>query len=242
MQDAKKQKATVMHTQGFSYQPFVFEDFSRPAPKTQPVDEESVPEVQAPAAEPVKAGYSEEELQAACAEAEARGRAQGLEQARAEHEAGDAARNAGILTLLEGLAARMDEEVSAFAAARESMRAEMAKVVLLMARKLAGNALDAQPLGAVEGMVTECLTMLAGEPRLSIAVCPQLEEPLRGFVAQVQREGQVVTVTADPALQPGDCRIQWPGGKAHRDQEELRRDIEGIIERALSVRSSDNKE
>ena len=237
MADVKKEKIAVMHSQGFVHKPFVFQDFARAVPQVEPERDEQQPDAVAP--ESAAPGFSEEQLQAARAEGEAAGREKGRAEAREEQAALVTAQNAQVLATLESLLARVDEEVAAYEAMREVLRGEMAGIVLAIARKLAGNALEAQPLGAVEGMVNECMTMLAGESRLSIAVCAELEAPLKEYLVQLRRDGQVMEVVADRKMQPGDCRIQWPGGKASRQQEELDKEIEGIVTRALSAQIDD---
>lgn len=239
MSDIKPDKPTVLHAQGFVHRPFVFEDFTHTRPARAALKEEFEPteaELAAQTAleEEVAAGFSEEELLAAQKEAEEIGRQKGRAEMQQEHDAAAAQQNAQILALLQTLTERLDAEVAEQNNAREALRGEMAEIVLAIAEKLSGRNLETHPLGMVEAMVNECLIMLAGEARLSIAVCPALKEPLERHLATLEQGGeQVLEVVGDVSLQSGDCRIQWPGGKAARSQAELRREIEEIVERAF---------
>lgn len=237
MSDIKPEKPTVLQAQGFAHKPFVFEDFAHARPARSAREEfEASSKEPAPAVEEVApTGFSEEELLAAQKEAEEIGRQKGRAEMQKEQDAATAQQNAQILALLEGVSARLDSEIAEQNAARESLRGDVAEIVLAIADKLAGHNLESNPLGAVERMVNECLTMLAGEARLSIAVCPALKDPLERHLAQLHSESgeQALDVVADEAMQAGDCRIQWPGGKATRSQAELRREIEEIVERAF---------
>lgn len=222
--------------QGLHYRPFVFPEFSDAAPPPA-AQAGAEPEADLPPAEPEAPpapSFGEEELLAARREAEELGRQKGYEDAKREWDEKAIARETQIMALLEGLAARLDGELAEQERHRNALRGDMAGIVLMIARKLVAGALDTQPLGAVEPMVDDCLALLAGEGRLGITVHDTLVEPLTAYLAAQPREGQVIEVLADPRMQPGDCRIQWPGGKAERSQEALWSEMEKIVSRALS--------
>lgn len=217
------------------HKPFVFKDFSEKAPlrqnnaqhpaeQTQP---EPIPQ------EPVAPSFSEEELQAARREAEEIGRKKGYQDAKREWDEVTLAHEAQLITLLESLTARLNGEIAGQEKLRNSQRADLANIVLMIARKLVGNAVDNQPISTIEPMIKECLLMLTGEAKLAITVNLELKEPLTKYLAAMQREGQVIDIIADEHMHIGDCRIQWPGGKAERSQEALWKEMEQIVMRAL---------
>lgn len=245
MATTRKNDISVYHTQGLEHRPFVFEEFSSarqassqgggtfsPASHHGGVEAESPAEPE-PEVPEVK-GFSEEELLAAQKEAETLGRQKGREEAMAEQDAAAAAQQAQIASLLESLLVRIDAEVQTAQEAQEALKGQMAGIVMHLARKLAGKALEEQPESAVLPMIDECMAMLAGQARLSIVVAEGVVEPLRKHMAALQHQGQAVDVVGDKAMQVGDCRIQWPGGKAERSQQELLDELEGIVQRALS--------
>lgn len=241
-------------THSLHHKPFILTDFSdkpvvRPKPE-EPVQQEAQPPV-APQEKPkpkapVKPTFSEEELLAAQKEAEELGRMKGEMAAKREwdqevlkREEAVRESNDRVAEVLSGLMTRIDEELAAQEKARVRQRGDLSGIVMMIARKLSGAALDSQPLGAVEGMVNDCMVMLAGEARLAIRVHEALAEPLKAHLEKMPREGQEVEVLVDAQMQPGDCQIQWPGGKAERDQEELWKEMEGIVQRALSPPDKD---
>lgn len=246
MATTRKSDTSVYHAQGLEHRPFVFEEFSSarqasqvggtfsPAPHTAKSVAETAPEEEPEA--PELKGFSEEEMMAAQKEAEALGHKKGRDEAMAERDAAAAAQQAQIASLLESLLVRIDAEVKTAHEAQEALKGQMAGIVMQLARKLAGNALEEQPEAAVLPMIDECMAMLAGQARLSIVVAEEVAKPLQEHMAALQHKGQAVDVIADKSMQVGDCRIQWPGGKAERSQQELLNDLEGIVQRALSAK------
>lgn len=230
----------LMHAQGFAHKPFVFEDFARM--QSASVAPQHMEEVSTPSkVELAPVGFTEEELLAAQKEAEAIGREKGKRDAQQELDMAISTQNAQILELLQRLEGRMEMEIAERHSAKDALRGQAAEVVLAIAAKLVGRALEMQPLGAVEDMVNECLTMLAGEGRLTITIAAELEKPLQEHLARVHGGSeQIVEVVADAAMKAGDCRIQWPGGKAERSQTQLQEEIEGIVRRVLSSASDNN--
>jgi flagellar assembly protein FliH len=246
MATTRKNDISVHHTQGLEHRPFVFEEFSsarqasqgggafNPTPHSAKSLAEAAPEPEA--AEPEVKGFSEEEMLAAQKEAEAIGHKKGRAEALAEQDAAAAAQQAQIASLLESLLVRIDAEVQTAHEAQEALKGQMAGIVMQLARKLAGKALETTPEAAVLPMIDECMAMLAGQARLSIVVAEEVAEPLQKHMAALQHQGQAIDVLADKAMQVGDCRIQWPGGKAERSQQELLNELEGIVQRALSAK------
>lgn len=236
-----KGKNVDFASQGLNYKPFVFQEFSDAAPAAAQKTAEQRVAMPVEPQEPVAPSFSEEELQAAQKEAEVIGRRKGYEDAKREWDEKTLAHETQLIALLEGLTAQMDAELATQEKQRQNQRADMANIVLMIARKLVANALDSQPIGSVEPMINDCLAMLAGEGKLTILVSAELQQPLVEWLGRVHRQGQVIEVVADPQMQVGDCRIEWPGGKAERSQDALWKEMEKIVERALSSPTKSNE-
>lgn len=167
---------------------------------------------------------------ASAAEAEARGHAAGLAQGRAEAEAQVQARLADAVNRLAltaaGLLARADEQD----AAREAQALDFA---VALARRIAGDALDAQPLAAIAEAARDALQHLRGVPHLVVRVNEALVEDAEALVKRLARErgyeGRLV-VLGEPDMPPGDARMEWADGGVVRE----RARIEATLTHALA--------
>lgn len=224
--------------------PFTLKDFSRVEPVTaddgfmpiypKAVSEQDIPEMIVESAPLLSRGINEEELEQVRRSAFEEGREQGHREAGETLDMNVRQQQEQLTMLVSTLLERLDTEMTVMEEAREQQRKEVSNLVLLLAKKLAGNALTSQPLGAVDPMISECLGMLVGETKLTISVMPDLVEPLREHMANHRRAGQDLEIVGDNLLQPGDCRISWPSGKAERNNEAIWREIEKIVSRALA--------
>lgn len=157
-------------------------------------------------------------LQAALAEAEARGRAagaaEGRRQAQAEHEArlGDA-----LLRVAEA-AARLLAESDARHALHEE---EAIGFALELGRKLAGDALREDPLGPIAEAARAAFQHLRGVPhlvaRVNQAQVEEVDRLLAGLARDRGFEGRVV-VLGEPDIAVGDARLEWADGGVSRER------------------------
>jgi flagellar assembly protein FliH len=168
---------------------------------------------------------------ASVAEAEARGRAQGLAQGRAEAEAQVQARLADAVNRLALAAAGLLGQIDAADAAREAQALDFA---MALARRIAGDALDAQPLAAIGEAARAALEHLRGVPHLAVRVNDALVEDaealVRGLARERGYEGRLVVI-GEPDMPPGDARMEWADGGVVRE----RARIEAAVARALDV-------
>lgn len=220
-----------MQTQHLNYKPFTFRDFSE-AEAAPATEMEMEPEEVNPP-EPEAARISEEELRAAKEEAYAAGYVEGIATGRQQIEAEQIRKNEEIHNVLGNIAGEISSEIKEFRKKYQEEKQVMAQLSLMMARKIAGKVTEMYPLSCVEDMLSECLAMLAGESRVVIHVSGELAPLLEEKLAELARHEQEMVVKADPAMQQGDCRISWPGGKAERSQKDIWHELEQIIDRAL---------
>jgi flagellar assembly protein FliH len=169
----------------------------------------------------------------AVAEAEERGRAAGIAQglAQAQHSVPGrlaqaverlGAQAAALLAGADARHARLEEEAVAFA--------------LTLARKLAGEALDANPLGPVAEAAKEAYRHLASVPHLAVRVNEALVEEVDALLAGMARErgfsGRIVVV-GEPDIALGDARLEWADGGVVRE----RRATEAALADAVTART-----
>jgi len=112
----------------------------------------------------------------------------------------------------------------------EGVRAEAAHLALAMARKIAPAALAALPAGDVENALRQAMHQAIAEPRLTLRAAPNVVEALEARIDSIAQEegydGRVL-LAADAGMQGADCRIEWRGGGAERNEQ--------IIEQALTA-------
>ena len=191
--------------------PFLFDtDFRRPQPSAE-------------------AARAAEEA----AQAEQSGFARGVQEGRLQAEAQAQARLADAMTRLALSAAGLLASADAQAAEREAQAVELA---MLIARKVAGDALDAQPLAGIGEAARTALQHLRGVPHLVVRVHDTLVEEAETLVKRLARErgfeGRLV-VLGDPDTLPGDARIEWADGGVVRE----RARIEAAVAEALGLPS-----
>ncbi len=189
-----------------------------------------------PKANPAAVRAAEEAAQAA-AEAHARGLEAGRAEGRAEVQAQLQARLADAMNRLSlslaGLLAQAD--------AREAEReAQAMEVAVLLARRIAGEALDAHPVAAVGEAARHALQHLRGVPHLVVRVQEGLVEETEALMRRLARErgyeGRLV-VLGEPDLALGDARIEWADGGVVRARDRLEAEIDAAIATCLGTAS-----
>jgi flagellar assembly protein FliH len=143
-------------------------------------------------------------LEAAKAEAFKAGQEQGRREAQSEL--------AGLTALFaraaEQLLAQEDQR-------RAAIEEQAARLAIAAGQALAGAALEARPLAALEAAVRECLSHARSAPHLVLRVHDGSIEAVEGLAKRLAGEvgfpGRLV-VLGDPEIAPGDGRIEWADG------------------------------
>lgn len=161
------------------------------------------------------------------------------EEGRAKgHAAGRAEALAGIEAEISATLARLVASASALFEMRGELArrqaAETATLAHAIASRLAPALMAHYPLAEVEALVSDCLASTRREPRLVLrlpeALMDGVHERLEALKAANGFTGDIVLL-ADPALGPGDGRIEWPDGGAERDMASVGESIAQAIER-----------
>ena len=161
---------------------------------------------------------------------EAAAYARGLQDGRAEAALQEQARLADALTRVGLAAAGLLNQSDARDGEREAQALAFAEA---LARRIAGEALDARPLAAVEEAARSALRHLRGVPHLVLRVNETLVDEAETLMRRLSREhgfeGRLV-VLGEPDMAPGDARLEWADGGVVRE----RARIEAAVEAALS--------
>lgn len=179
-----------------------------------------------------------EDAARAVAEAHARGLREGRAQALAEAQAQTEARLADAMTRLSLATAGLINQTDARDAEREAQAIDIA---VLLARKVAGEALGIQPLAAIGEAARAALQHLRGVPHLVVRVHDGLVDDTEALMKRLARErgyeGRLV-VLGDPDLAPGDARIEWADGGIVRERARIEAtvlDVLGLTEATESL-------
>ena len=107
---------------------------------------------------------------------------------------------------------------------------------MLLARRIAGDALDAKPLATIGEAARTALQHLRGVPHLVVRVNDALVDEAEALMKSLARERGYegrLGVLGEPDLLPGDARIEWADGGIVRD----RTRIEASVRDALGLSS-----
>ncbi|WP_187278557.1 FliH/SctL family protein [Methylobacterium sp. WL64] len=167
----------------------------------------------------------------AAAHAEAEAHARGIQEGLVQAESQIQGRLAAALNHLAEAATALLVRADAHEAEREAQAVEVA---VLIARKVAGEALDAAPLASIGEAARAALQHLRGVPHLVVRVHDGLVEEAETLVKRLARErgyeGRLV-VLGDPDMHAGDARIEWADGGIVRE----RARIEAAVADALGL-------
>jgi flagellar assembly protein FliH len=174
-----------------------------------------------------------EEIEAMCAQAEAKGTEAAAAQAVEKIDR-------TVAALVVALRAALDQTRGEI----EAVRAEAAQLALAAAKKLAPAALAALPAGEVERALREAMHQAIGEPRITLRAAPEVITALETRVAEIAHEegydGRVI-LAADPAIANADCRIEWRGGGSERREAAIEAALDALIARRFSHSCDDSK-
>lgn len=169
---------------------------------------------------------SPEEIAAECAAAYERGK----QDATAQAERRTAAAIEALADAASAVLTRLDAESAA-------MREEAARVALVAARKIAGNALDAFGLERAAAAVEAAMDALRHQPRLvvklPVADAAVLETRIAAM-CETHAYASAVLVRADAGLATGDVVIDWSDGVLRFSPAEAAERIASLIEAALA--------
>ena len=141
------------------------------------------------------------------AEGHAAGRAEALAQARAEMDAYIATQGHDTAQRLAALLAAAE---AGLAEAQQDIARGTLEIACALARQVLRHEMATQPR-ALEPVVREALGLLMADGRnAAVRLSPIDFEALDAHL-RAEFAGQAVSVVADPALAPGDCRVECAG-------------------------------
>ena len=168
------------------------------------------------------------------AQAHRKGFAAGL--AQAQNEAAQRA-SAALALIADGLE-RLDRALTGIETRLET---EAVEVAVAVAAKLAPQLIAREPFVEISALATECFHQLVTTPHIVVHIGADIYETAKDRLEEIAHargfEGRLM-VTPDPAMAPGDCRIEWADGGVTRDQAATLSAIDDVVGRYVASRTS----
>ena len=122
------------------------------------------------------------------------------------------------------------------------LEVEAVQVAVAVARKLAPALIETQPFTEIEALAADCFRQLVATPHITIrvneAMFSDAQDKLQTLARSRGFEGRML-VTADAALGPGDCRVEWADGGINRDLAATEAAIAEVVTRYVTARGAD---
>jgi flagellar assembly protein FliH len=134
---------------------------------------------------------------------------------------------------VKGIAAR-------FSGIEVRMETEAVDVAVAVARKLCSALIVREPLGEITALVSDCFAQLVSTPHLVVRINDSLYEPARERIERLAKqsgfEGRLV-ILAEPAIETGDCRIEWADGGVVLERAAIEAKINELVGRYIASRN-----
>ncbi|GEM_PF-154745 len=189
---------------------------------------ETTPE---PEPEPEAPTYSEEDLEQARVAAHAEGRQQGMDEAASAAEK-------QIADTLNAIVQKTQALFDAQAEANQDLARDAVAVAAALVKKLFPTLNQETAVAQIEQMLREALGQQTGASEITVRVPADLAEGLHDRIEGVSEMAGFrgdIKVLGDPALAPGDCRLEWASGGVSRSTAELAEQLDEIVARHLET-------
>ncbi len=188
------------------------------------------PEEQAPPPPPT---YSEEELEQARRAGRERGYEEGIQAGRTQMENEALEREKNITALMAQTSNACEAMAQQYRTLYDQQCTIMADYVRVIARKVAGDLLDAKPEGMIRQTIERSLPLLIEQPKLNFYVQPDMVDTIhKRLLPDLKQRGLEadIDVLGDAAIaSASDIRIEWKQGHVQRQTAEILTAIEQVL-------------
>lgn len=177
--------------------------------------------------------FSETELEQAKELSRKQGYAEGIEAEKEQANTDAVTREKETMDAVQRISFQLMQLAITYKALVEQQVAELSELVLAIAKKVAGDALDARGVDTIVALVAQCLPVMIDKPKIVIELHTDSVEGAKSkivpLLSQHGLEGDVqFRVTNN--LGPHDVRIDWGNGQATRSSEVLWGEIEALLQ------------
>jgi flagellar assembly protein FliH len=206
-------------------------DFRGPIVFTPPA-QEAVEE--APPPPPPPPVFNEDQLQQARIEAKKLGFNEGFMAGMAQAEAESNIHEKNADKAMAVVAEQIVALSSTYTGLLKQQSGDISELALMIAKKVAGEALDAHNVEVIAALVVRCLPVIFTRPRLVVELhpdtLPKAEQKLQHYLLNLGYEGDL-QFRVNLAIGPHDARLDWGTGVAERSTATLWQDIERLLAR-----------
>ncbi|MFM9890545.1 MAG: hypothetical protein ACKVOE_07910 [Rickettsiales bacterium] len=204
-------------------------DFRKPVPVAVAIDDASLALPEAP---PPPPKFSEQELNAARHVAHQEGYDDGLAAGLAQAAGAADGEETQAIAAMNRMAEQIDSLDARYGELIAHESQELSALVLMIARKVAGDALSAHYSDAIQTLVAQCLPVFLSRPRLLVDVHPdalvKVSSRVETLLQQRGFEGEV-QFRSNAALDLADAVLDWGHGQARRSTQALWQEIETLL-------------
>ncbi len=120
---------------------------------------------------------------------------------------------------------------------------EAVEVAVAVAGKLAPELIAREPFAEISALATSTFNHLVKAPHVVVHIGADIHETAKAKLDEIAQargfEGRLV-VLSEPAMAPGDCRIEWADGGVARDRVTTLAVIDDVVGRYVAARASVN--
>jgi flagellar assembly protein FliH len=139
------------------------------------------------------------------------------------------------------IADAMERLHKALADIEARLETEAVEVAVAVAGKLAPELIAREPFAEISALATESFKHLVKAPHVVVHIGSEAFDPAKVKLEEIAGargfEGRLV-VMPDPAMAPGDCRIEWSDGGVARDRAATLATIDDVVARYVAARTS----
>jgi flagellar assembly protein FliH len=172
------------------------------------------------------------------ADAESQAYRQGFSAGEKQAQDDAAERTAAALGMIADAMERLERSLAGISARLET---EAVEVAVAVATKLAPELIAREPFVEISALATESFNHLVKAPHVVVHIGAEIYETAKAKLQEIANargfEGRLV-VLSDPAMAPGDCRIEWADGGVARDRAATLAVIDDVVGRYVAARAS----
>lgn len=177
------------------------------------------------------------ELEKRLADAERRGYEKGLVAGVVQGETQEKERHSAmekeLSSILTEVARNLTNSMQQFKEMQNEALKETGELALAIARKIAGELINAQAETLIISMIKEQLETLHHSPVLTIHVNETIAKLINDTLAEAAKQasfdGEII-IKPSATMAMSDCRIEWQNGLLERSTEKIISDIQDVVE------------